>query len=143
MSYIALQTEIQLKGRGDLDHDLCPQGHLLVIRNIHTMFEGPSPNHCPVISLFCTRGHCDLDLCHVGQLLVKTNIPSKFKVSGFKRCQILSFSVLKVMVTLTIILPSLVRTNIPSEGPSPKHCKVIKLFRVLMTLTFALRIIYW
>ena len=26
-------------------------------------FEGPSPKHCQVLSLFCTRGHCDLDLC--------------------------------------------------------------------------------
>ena len=52
------------KGHGDLDHDLCPQGHLLVIRNIPTKFEGPSPKHCRVISLFCTRGHCELDLCY-------------------------------------------------------------------------------
>ena len=34
------------KGHGDLDHDFCLQGHLLVRRNIPIKFEGPSPKHC-------------------------------------------------------------------------------------------------
>ena len=53
------------------------------------MFEGPSPKHCRVISLFCTRGHCDLDLCPQCHLLVRTNIPSKSEGPSPKHCQVI------------------------------------------------------
>ena len=97
------------------------------------MFECPSPKHCRVINLFCSRGHCDLDLCHQGHLLVKTNIPSKFKCSSLRLCRNKLFSTKghgDLDHELCLQCHLLVRTNIPSKfkGPVPKHCQVIKLF---------------
>ena len=52
----ALLNYFRTIGHGDLDHDLCPQCHLLVRTNISSKFEGPSPKHCQVIKLFRTKG---------------------------------------------------------------------------------------
>ena len=43
------------KGHGNLDHDLCPWGYLMMT-NIPSKFEGLSPKHCQDIKLFNTKG---------------------------------------------------------------------------------------
>ena len=115
------------------------------------MFEGPSPKHCRVKSLFCTRGHCDLDLCPQCHLLVRTNILSKFEGPCPKHCKVIKlFSTQDHGDLDHDLCPQchlLVRTNIPSkfEGSSPKHCQVIKLFSTKGPgdLDLCPRIIYW
>ena len=67
------------KGHGDLNHDICPQWHLLVRTNIPSKFEGPSPRHCQINKRFSTKGPGDLDLCPFDRLLVRTNISTKFE----------------------------------------------------------------
>ena len=74
------------KGHDDLDHDLCPQGHLLVRTNILSKFEGPITKHCQVIKLFSTKGPSDQD-----HLLVRNNISTMFEGPNYKHCRIMSF----------------------------------------------------
>ena len=54
-----------------------------------------------------------------------TNIPSKFKASSFKHCQMISFSVLKVMVTLfvcvEVLRPSQPNGVMSSAVSLPNH----------------------
>ena len=79
------------KAHGDLDHDFCPQCHLLVRTNIPSKFEGPSPKHCQVIKLFSTKSPGDLDLCPQDHLLVRTNISTKLEGPNHKHCRSVSF----------------------------------------------------
>ena len=100
------------------------------------LLEGPSPKHCRDIGLLSTRGH----LCHKGHPLVKTNIRSKFKCSSRKHCQIIRFLVLKVMMTSTMTFTRSVINWLLS--PSIAKLSSFLVLKVLVTLTFALRIIY-
>ena len=70
----------------------------LVRRNIPTIFEGPSPNHCRGISLFCNRGHCDFAIRVIYWSRQTSHLSSSVLASSTAK---LCFLVLKVMVTLT------------------------------------------
>ena len=93
------------------------------------MFEGPSPKHCRVISLFCTRGHYDLDLCPWFHLLVRTNIPSKSEGPSPKHCQVIKLFSIKGPGDLDLChLDHLLVFSSKFEGPNHKHCSIVSCF---------------
>ena len=98
---------------GDLDHDPCPQCHLLVRTNILSKFEGPIPKHCQIIKLFSTKEPGDLNLCLQDHLLIRSNISTKFEGPNHKHCRIISFFGTQGQVILTFDLKV-----IYSSGPS-------------------------
>ena len=122
---------------------------IMVIRNIPSIFKGPSPKHCQVISVFCTRGHCDLDLCPRCHLLVRTNILSKFEGPSTKHCKVIKLFSTKDHGHLDhdccpwchlLVRPLL---SLRALAPSIAKLSSFLVLNVLVTLTFARRIIYW
>ena len=122
------------------------------------MFKGPSPKHCQVISLFCTRGYCDLDLCHyclfdLGLTSLSTIFQS-YRDSIWMwqgaQCSLLECCLTEISHPRTFAIRVIYwsRPNIPSKfkGSSLKHCQIISFLvlkvMVTLTMTFAHSVIY-